>query len=166
MGRLDWIYRLSSSISFTWPLYHKRLNYSLRKGLKTLPYTINFQHLSIILKICLKFTTALLSAKMGVFRTKFVTENVEQHRERERERERLKTLPYTLNFQNSHNAQHSGFPPILRMLNNLKTPPLPRGPKMWSNVEKRGETSRKGEREGERLKTRPYTLNFQSDTSV
>ena len=24
------------------------------------------------------------------------------------------------------------------MLNNLKTPPLPRGPKMWSNVEKRG----------------------------
>ena len=49
---------------------------------------------------------------MGVFRTKFVTENVEQHREnveqhreRERERERLKTLPYTLNFQNSHNAQ-------------------------------------------------------------
>ena len=28
--------------------------------------------------MCLKFTTALLSAKMGVFRTKFVTENVEQ----------------------------------------------------------------------------------------
>ena len=25
---------LSSSISFTWPLYHKRLNYSLRKGSK------------------------------------------------------------------------------------------------------------------------------------
>ena len=28
--------------------------------------------------MCLKFTTVLLSAKMGVFRTKFVTENVEQ----------------------------------------------------------------------------------------
>ena len=50
----------------------------LRKRLKTLPYTLIFQHLSLILKICLKFTTALLSAKMGVFRTKFVTENVEQ----------------------------------------------------------------------------------------
>ena len=51
-----------------------------RERLKTLPYTLNFQHLSLILKICLKFTTALLSAKMGVFRTKFVTENVEQCR--------------------------------------------------------------------------------------
>ena len=45
------------------------------------------------------------------------------------------------------------------MLNNLKTPPLPRGPKMWSNVEKRGETSRKGEREGEAQNT---TDNFNS----
>ena len=39
-----------------------------------------------------KFTTALLSAKMGVFRTKFVTENVEQHREKgEREGEAQNT---------------------------------------------------------------------------
>ena len=41
---------------------------------------------------------------MGVFRTKFVTENVEKRgetsRKGDRERERLKTLPYTINFQN------------------------------------------------------------------
>ena len=38
--------------------------------------------------MCLRFTTVLLSAKMGVFRTKFVTENVEKRRETWRKGER------------------------------------------------------------------------------
>ena len=89
---------------------------------------------------------------MGVFRTKFVTENVEQcgatssnieqHGERERERERLKTLPYTLNFQNSHNAQQPQNTTFTARTENVEQ----RG-ETWRNVEKGRE------REGEAQNT-------------
>ena len=68
---------------------------------------------------------------MGVFRTKFVTENVEKRREtwrnvEERERERLKTLPYTINFQNfSQNLKnvlkrwHFGINPMVKKVRGI-----------------------------------------------
>ena len=70
-----------------------------RERLKTLPYTIIFRYLSKNLKMSLKddiLASTQCFKRFGVSRTKMLTETVEKGRERER----LKTLPYTINFQN------------------------------------------------------------------